>query len=574
MSSSINSHDSKIPTTRPMAGAVDDASHCNKTGYPSCYSIGYAYGVSDGGKGIGKGTCPNGHSSEFCWGYNTGWSDSRQEGIPAPVNKKSIVSDSYSDGYSAGLSSGKSYAQAGDDLTVSEVGDTCRSHSAEWCRGFSDGYRGGYYSVHQVSTPPPLKQQPPPTPSPISTVTAESPHCDKPGYPSCYILGKNAGEKAGNVPCPSGHSKEYCTGWKETACSSEGCGGDYTCDNPNQPAGVPGCPNDKSSQASLAQVQPTTSPQCINNPATGMSCSTQWSPTPSNDESKSSSSTGLLSKVKRIVSECSNSSICSTVAPIAGLTVCTIAFGPVCGPVFGGANAVWDAAKLVDNPSLSNAVGLGCDVVTSGLAGKICKSPVTGIIAGTLDGSSTFPDNVSTKNQVSPVQAKSVQTITPSSTVDCIVTPSDPSCKTTTTASQDQQQQCTGSPAIGMVCPESETPPSTVDCTANPSDPQCTQSAAPSIQQPDCTTNPNDPACSTQSSATIPKATTNTPQTTTTTTQDHQQCIDNPAIGMSCDNPSQTETGPSTTNTNTQSSRVGCNTENSNYITIHHPEQA
>jgi hypothetical protein len=137
-----------------------------------CYSIGYAYGVSDGGKGMGKGTCPKGHSSEFCWGYSTGWSDSTQEGIPAPIQTQSIVSGSYNDGYSAGLSTGKSYAQGGNDLLVSEVGDTCRNHSAEWCRGFSDGYGGGYYSVHQVPTP--IKQQP--TPSPISTATAESPH--------------------------------------------------------------------------------------------------------------------------------------------------------------------------------------------------------------------------------------------------------------------------------------------------------------------------------------------------------------------------------------------------------------
>jgi hypothetical protein len=60
---------------------------------------------------------------------------------------------------------------------VSGVGDTCRNLTAEWCRGFSDGYRGGYYSVHRVPTP--IKQQP--TSSPISTARAESRHCYKPG---------------------------------------------------------------------------------------------------------------------------------------------------------------------------------------------------------------------------------------------------------------------------------------------------------------------------------------------------------------------------------------------------------
>jgi hypothetical protein len=217
MSSSINSYDIKIPTTRPIAGALNDASHCNKTGYPSCYSIGYAYGVSDGGKGIGDGTCPKGHSGEFCWSYGNGWSDSTQGGKPALIDKKSIASDSYGEGYSAGLGGGKSYAQAGEDLDVSEVGDICRTHSAEWCRGFHDGYGKGYHNVNHVlpSVPP---QQPQPTTSPISTVTVESPHCDKPGYPSCRSLGEAAGEKAGNIPCQSGHSKEYCAGWKKTAC--------------------------------------------------------------------------------------------------------------------------------------------------------------------------------------------------------------------------------------------------------------------------------------------------------------------------------------------------------------------
>ncbi|MFY9873943.1 MAG: hypothetical protein WAK17_29920 [Candidatus Nitrosopolaris sp.] len=45
--------------------------------------------------------------------------------------------------------------------------------------------------------------------------------------------------------CPAGHSKSFCLGWNQTACSSEGCGGDYTCINPNQPKGAVGCRNDK-----------------------------------------------------------------------------------------------------------------------------------------------------------------------------------------------------------------------------------------------------------------------------------------------------------------------------------------
>ena len=32
------------------------------------------------------------------------------------------------------------------------------------------------------------------------------------------------------------------------SCNSEGCNGDYTCINPNQPLGAKGCPNDPKCQ--------------------------------------------------------------------------------------------------------------------------------------------------------------------------------------------------------------------------------------------------------------------------------------------------------------------------------------
>jgi hypothetical protein len=65
-----------------------------------------------------------------------------------------------------------------------------------------------------------------------------------------YNAGIVAGQKASqginftSWKCPS-HDKDFCAGWNTTACSSEGCGGDYTCVNPNQPKGVKNCPNDR-----------------------------------------------------------------------------------------------------------------------------------------------------------------------------------------------------------------------------------------------------------------------------------------------------------------------------------------
>jgi hypothetical protein len=66
-----------------------------------------------------------------------------------------------------------------------------------------------------------------------------------------FQVGQAAGEKNSqgvnftSWSCPAGHSKSFCLGWNQTSCSSEGCGGEYTCLNPNQPKGAKNCPNDR-----------------------------------------------------------------------------------------------------------------------------------------------------------------------------------------------------------------------------------------------------------------------------------------------------------------------------------------
>ena len=39
-------------------------------------------------------------------------------------------------------------------------------------------------------------------------------HCDQPGSPSCYSLGFQDGKSSAGTNCPSGHSTNYCSGWK------------------------------------------------------------------------------------------------------------------------------------------------------------------------------------------------------------------------------------------------------------------------------------------------------------------------------------------------------------------------
>lgn len=50
-----------------------------------------------------------------------------------------------------------------------------------------------------------------PSPSPGQT---RATHCDQPGSPSCYSLGFQDGKSSAGTNCPSGHSTNYCSGWK------------------------------------------------------------------------------------------------------------------------------------------------------------------------------------------------------------------------------------------------------------------------------------------------------------------------------------------------------------------------
>ena len=79
--------------------------------------------------------------------YNKGWKDGYQEingaNIPVPQGK----STDYVKGYRIGYSSGKGMAQNGDDVGTDEIPDICHNYSAEWCHGWSDGYKVGWNSV-------------------------------------------------------------------------------------------------------------------------------------------------------------------------------------------------------------------------------------------------------------------------------------------------------------------------------------------------------------------------------------------------------------------------------------------
>ncbi len=52
--------------------SLADPQHCDRDGYPSCYGIGYQDGQNEAQNRNGYAGC-NGHSSEWCLGYDVGY---------------------------------------------------------------------------------------------------------------------------------------------------------------------------------------------------------------------------------------------------------------------------------------------------------------------------------------------------------------------------------------------------------------------------------------------------------------------------------------------------------------------
>ncbi|MDQ6667962.1 MAG: Ig-like domain-containing protein, partial [Thermoproteota archaeon] len=52
---------------------------------------------------------------------------------------------------------------------------------------------------------------------PGSSTQGSTAHCDAPGYPSCYSLGYADGKNHPGTTCPSGHSQNYCNGYRAGA---------------------------------------------------------------------------------------------------------------------------------------------------------------------------------------------------------------------------------------------------------------------------------------------------------------------------------------------------------------------
>jgi hypothetical protein len=65
--------------------AFADPTHCDLSGWPSCYKVGY-----DDGLGM-SGSCPSGHSSEFCRGWDDATSSSNGSSLALEQNASNQV---------------------------------------------------------------------------------------------------------------------------------------------------------------------------------------------------------------------------------------------------------------------------------------------------------------------------------------------------------------------------------------------------------------------------------------------------------------------------------------------------
>lgn len=148
--------------------------HCDKSGYPACYSLGYA----DGGKHPGT-SCPPNHSANYCAGWNA-----------AVGNTVHCDRPGWPSCYSLGYNDGKS-----------APGTSCPpGHSQSFCNGYeyaSGGNGRGY--IQGVADPT---------------------HCDQPGSPACYDVAYHDGynnavneHRQFHNSCPLGHSKAFCNGY-------------------------------------------------------------------------------------------------------------------------------------------------------------------------------------------------------------------------------------------------------------------------------------------------------------------------------------------------------------------------
>lgn len=115
-----NSTNSKTSDSNHL-GSVDPT-HCDETGYPSCFSIGY----SDGQNAPGT-SCPTGHSTSFCKGWNAGTQSASTSSSSSNSNSQNTNSSA---GINGRINSGKESVVVGAVAAHHKLRSTVK-HSSE-----------------------------------------------------------------------------------------------------------------------------------------------------------------------------------------------------------------------------------------------------------------------------------------------------------------------------------------------------------------------------------------------------------------------------------------------------------
>jgi hypothetical protein len=107
-----------------QALAYGDPIHCDRFGWPTCYSVGF----QDGQANLGS-SCPSSHSSNFCFGWNAG----ANTGDYGNNNRR--TSD-WGQGDADGKVAADNDFQSGTGMNLH-----CGfEHSTNYCLGFRTGY--------------------------------------------------------------------------------------------------------------------------------------------------------------------------------------------------------------------------------------------------------------------------------------------------------------------------------------------------------------------------------------------------------------------------------------------------
>jgi hypothetical protein len=238
--SAYNSAAGSPANTQPGSSTPQvSTAHCDVSGYPSCYSLGYADGKNHPGT-----SCPSGHSQNYCNGYRAGAGSLVSKVITN--GSASLQADvahcdqpNWPSCYSVGYQDGKAHAGTpcppGHSSNFCSgwnagAGNTAHCDSPRWPSCYSMGYADG--QAHPGSTCPSGHTQN--YCAGWNAGAGNTAHCDQKGWPSCYDMGYLAGKAAPGTPCPPGHSKAYCNGYVTGAGNTPIV--DTHCDTPNYPS--------------------------------------------------------------------------------------------------------------------------------------------------------------------------------------------------------------------------------------------------------------------------------------------------------------------------------------------------